>query len=276
MLKELLIIASRVPWEKMLVRLSLPEPPKLNPGSATTEPWQMTREEWLRFSEAETKRAGFTWDAGSVKHQGLQHQRQVESANKAGLPVPPEVLKDYPGLTMPIEEIVRKERQGGSCIVCLENKHLPKAKDALLDALNIYNRHKQFTDIAEAKIQDAVFWLAGAESDLEKAHVSPAIKPAVDELRTEVGRLRHFMRVDESGLELATVSPKNPEAMKTDLERAIARIDELIGFTYRIVKAQVKEREAVLASQESPALVLASQVENTPALPAESVAGQTA
>ena len=213
MFNELLVIASKVPWEKLLLRLNMPEPPKLTPA-------------------------------------------------------PPRVPA-----AMPLEEIVRRERQGGSCIICLENKHLPKAKDALIDALNIYNRHKQFNEIAEAKIQDAVFWLAGAESDLERAHVSPAIKSAVDELRTEVGRLRHFMRVDESGLELATVSPKNPEAMKADLEKAIHQIDGLIGATYRIVKLQIKERGAVLAAS-SPLPQLA--LESIPAPLQEPVAGQTA
>ncbi len=144
-----------------------------------------------------------------------------------------------------IEQIVERERTGDYCLNCVSSKHLMRAKDALSDASNIAN-DKGFNDVAEGKIQQAVLELNGAEKDLEMAQVPEQIKPAVVELKTQIRKLRNFLRQDQSGLEIATAFPvEQHEDMKKSLEVASKVTDMLIKYGYDVSKLQMRARAEV-------------------------------
>ena len=149
-----------------------------------------------------------------------------------------------PSPELPLDEIIKREREGDYCFSCVPAKHLMRAKDALTDALNIANSEGKFTDVAETKIQEAVYELNGAEKDLEKARVPEVLKPATSEMHKQIRKLRNFLRQDQSGLEIATaMSPDMFEDMKKALEMASAVNDALIQHGYEISKVQSKVRE---------------------------------
>jgi hypothetical protein len=164
-------------------------------------------------------------------------------------PAPSQREESYPDLE--INEIIKREQQGDYCVSCVPSKHLMRAKDALLDALNIANSRGEFTEVAESKLQQAVYELNGAEKDLELAKVPDIVKPAADELHTQIRKLRNFLRQDQSGLELATAFPERYENMKSSLETAHEVNEALIGFGYDIAKAQLRARKEEAEAQYS-------------------------
>ena len=137
-----------------------------------------------------------------------------------------------------LERIVAREKQGDYCLPCVSSKHLQRTKDALTDALNIVNTEGGFTEVAEGKIQEAVYNLNGAEVDLEKANYPEIIRPAVEAMHTQVRKLRNFLRPDHSGLELATVT----QASKEDLKQAILVTEDLSRLGYNLTKLLIKAR----------------------------------
>jgi hypothetical protein len=150
-----------------------------------------------------------------------------------------------------MEKTVQQEQEGDSCLNCLANKHLSRAKDNLQDALNIANAKGEFTEVAEKKIQRAVFELNGAENDLDYAQILPELKTGTDELKAYIRKMRNFLRTDQSGLELATLAngEENSDkftAMKSDLETSIKNIDNAIQITYNLVKQQLKTRANII------------------------------
>lgn len=165
-------------------------------------------------------------------------------------PSPPRVVaspqpKPTEALIEPtLEETIAREREGDYCIACVPSKHLMRAKDALTDALNITNSKGEFTQVAEDKLQVAVYELNGAEVDLEKARIPELVKPATDELHNQIRKLRNFLRQDQSGLEIATAIPQEHfEEAKKSLETAHQVSDALIGFGYDITKVHVRARQ---------------------------------
>lgn len=150
-----------------------------------------------------------------------------------------------------IDEIIEREREGDWCLSCLPSKHLARAKDALGDALNIARDKGEFTNVAENKLQQAVYELNGAELDLEKAKIPEAIKPAADELHTQIRKLRNFLRQDQSGLELATAFPERYDDMKSSLETAHQVNEALIGFGYNIAKLQLRARKEEMEAEHA-------------------------
>lgn len=126
---------------------------------------------------------------------------------------------------------------------CIPAKHLMRVKDSLLDALNIARTKGEFTDVAEKKIQNAVFHLNGAEEDLMHAAIPGDIKPATDAMHTQTRALRNFLRQDTSGLELATMIPKEEfDKAKGNLEAAFDVTDEMIKKGYELAKLEMKVR----------------------------------
>lgn len=147
------------------------------------------------------------------------------------------------GHERPLTETIDRERQGDYCLACLPGKHLPRIIDALGDALNIAQKEGQFTEVAESKIQRAVYQLNGAEEDLEQAQVSARLTPIVEELRIQIRTLRNFLRVDQSGLELATLIPEEGVAAAIQsLQRALNMAQALRRVAYDLVKLHVMER----------------------------------
>ncbi len=70
---------------------------------------RLTRDEMLRLARESTLRGGFTWDKTSEKRMERLHRRTVENAIRAGMPVPEEVLRDYPDLTSQLHQTQRKD-----------------------------------------------------------------------------------------------------------------------------------------------------------------------
>ncbi len=128
------------------------------------------------------------------------------------------------------------EKRGWYCFICPSNKHLHRVIDALTDALNSINREGKFTEVAELKVQNAVFHLNGAEEDLEMARVPAIMKPAVEKWLAGIGKLRNFLRADQSGLEVGTLGLKDLEEQKKDLEIALEKAIELRKIGYDFVK----------------------------------------
>jgi hypothetical protein len=147
-------------------------------------------------------------------------------------------------------DLVRMEREGDYCLSCVPSKHLMRSSDAMKDAINVVNSKNAFTDVAEEKIQNAVYELNAAEKDLEMARVPEAIKPAVAEFRNQVRRLRNFLRQDQSGLEIATVVNQPIDTMKKNLETAYEVNNVLVKYGYDLAKLQLQER-AKAALQEA-------------------------
>jgi hypothetical protein len=148
------------------------------------------------------------------------------------------------------EQIIEREKEGDYCLSCVGSKHLMRSKDALLDALNIALAKNEFTDVAEKKIQNAVYELNSAEVDLDKARVPEQLKPVVDEFKIQLRKLRNFLRQDQSGLEIATVIPKERfNDMKKSLEVAGSVNDALITGGYEIAKIQMKIRAEEIAHE---------------------------
>jgi hypothetical protein len=125
---------------------------------------------------------------------------------------------------------------------CVPSKHLMRAHDAMKDAINIYNSKKEFTDVAEEKIQNAVYELNGAEKDLEMARVPDEIKDSVAEFRNQVRKLRNYLRQDQSGLEICTIMNDRKEELKKALDTAYEVNGILIKFGYDLAKLQLQAR----------------------------------
>jgi len=141
------------------------------------------------------------------------------------------------------QEVIEREREGDYCISCLPSKHYMRVKDALLDALNIANSKGEFTKVAESKIQNAVYHLNAAEEDLEHAVIPEDIKPATNAMHTQTRNLRNFLRQDTTGLEVATIIPKEKfEEAKANLEAAYSVIAEMINMGYELAKLEIKAR----------------------------------
>jgi len=70
------------------------------------EPWQMTREEWLKEVRKEAKT--YKFPGGFIINAGFNHKRFVAQALREGKPVPLKVLKDYPDL---LKEWERMQKQ---------------------------------------------------------------------------------------------------------------------------------------------------------------------
>lgn len=160
-------------------------------------------------------------------------------------PLEPELSQPTKSFSeLELKEIIKREQEGDYCVSCVPSKHLMRAKDALQDALNIAQSKSEFTDVAESKLQQAVYELNGAEKDLEMAHIPEVIKPATDELHTQIRKLRNFLRQDQSGLEIVTAMPKESfEEMKSSLETAHSVSDALIQHGYDITKVQLRARK---------------------------------
>ena len=137
-----------------------------------------------------------------------------------------------------LQETLAREKQGDYCLPCTAGKHLPRVKDALVDAKNIVASEGKFTEVAEAKIQQAVYNLNAAEVDLEQADYPEILRPVVKQMHTEVRILRNFLRADQSGLEIATVTNPDPSA----IEKAIQDTEKLSKTAYEMTKRLVKER----------------------------------
>lgn len=149
----------------------------------------------------------------------------------------------------PPENIIEKmtkaaarEAGGDYCGFCPANKHFPKVIDALEDARNIYDREGKFTEVATKKIQYAVKELDGAEVDLEQGFIDPKLSDVVKDLRVQAATLRSFLRADHSALEIASENIRTPEAMKTDLDKALIAAEKLRESGYRLSTAWVKDR----------------------------------
>ena len=159
------------------------------------------------------------------------------------------IPQDSPMLEPPIQEdielddIIRREQEGDYCISCVPSKHLMRSKDALQDAMNIAESKEEFTDVAEGKLQQAVYELNAAEKDLEMAKIPEVVRPAADELHTQIRKLRNFLRQDQSGLEVATILPERFNDLKSSLETAFNVNEALIGFGYDIAKVQLRVRK---------------------------------
>jgi len=142
-----------------------------------------------------------------------------------------------------IKEAIEAEKQGDYCVSCLPSKHYMRVKDALLDAINIAKSKGEFTKVAERKIQNAVYHLNAAEEDLERAVIPEDIKPATDAMHTQTRNLRRFLRQDASGLEVATIIPKESfDEAKANLEAAYNVVDEMINMGYELAKLEIKVR----------------------------------
>jgi hypothetical protein len=157
----------------------------------------------------------------------------------------PETMNlESPPLLKPTSQadLIRMEQEGDYCLSCVPSKHLMRAHDAMKDAINIFNSKKEFTDVAEEKLQNAVYELNGAEKDLELARVPEEIKPAVDEFRNQVRKLRNYMRQDQSGLEVATILPEKKDELKKALDTAFEVNGILIKYGYDLAKVQLQQR----------------------------------
>jgi hypothetical protein len=92
------------------VRRQLPAPVPMQPTQQAQELWQMTRQE---FTQAKADQRNARGWIGATPHEGArlvrrpdgtvetigEHQKAVEDALSQGLPVSPNVLADYPGMT---------------------------------------------------------------------------------------------------------------------------------------------------------------------------------
>lgn len=75
------------------------EPPSRPPDVASKQPWEMTQAEFRKYPIPEP------W-ADDVRMRDLNHMYSVSDALRAGKPVPPEVLADYPDLKPPAPSAV--------------------------------------------------------------------------------------------------------------------------------------------------------------------------
>lgn len=139
-------------------------------------------------------------------------------------------------------DLVRMEQEGDYCLSCVPSKHLMRGSDALKDAINIFNSKKEFTDVAEEKIQNAVYELNAAEKDLELARVPEELSPAVGEFRNQVRKLRNFLRQDQSGLEVCTILPEKKEELFQALDKAYTVNNILVKYGYDLAKMQLQSR----------------------------------
>ena len=160
------------------------------------------------------------------------------SGPKENVSIPVPVIETKP--KRPLQETLAREKQGDYCVPCVSSKHLPRVKDALVDAKNIVASEGKFTEVAEAKIQQAVYNLNAAEVDLEQANYPEILKPVVEAMHKETRKLRNFLRVDQSGLEVATVTNASP----SDIDKAIESTDALSRMGYEMTKRLVKERNS--------------------------------
>lgn len=111
------------------------EPPPVAEAPTVPEvkqPWEMTRKEWIRkaaHDETEAKRIEQNKIIGSTTIKA-KHEVAVRDAIDAGLPVPPEVLKDYPELQKPslAKRLITEEKGGFNFFT---GPQLPKPKDPL-------------------------------------------------------------------------------------------------------------------------------------------------
>jgi hypothetical protein len=142
-----------------------------------------------------------------------------------------------------LDDTIRMEQEGDYCASCVPAKHLQRSADAMKDAMSILSSKGVFTDVAEEKLQNAVYELNAAEKDLEMARVPLEMKEAVNGFHSQVRKLRNFLRQDQSGLEIATVFPveKVPE-LKKSLEAAYNINNILIKYGYDLSKAQLQIR----------------------------------
>ena len=141
-----------------------------------------------------------------------------------------------------LDDIVRMEQEGDYCFSCIPAKHLQRSHDAMKDAMNILKSKGEFTDVAEEKMQNAVYELNGAEKDLEMARVPEEMKPEVEEFHNQVRKLRNFLRQDQSGLEICTMFNDKKDELKTALETAQQVNGILIKYGYELAKTQMKLR----------------------------------
>jgi len=189
-------------------------------------------------------------DYSKIDEQKKELSKFALVATKSDIPVTipqdTDTVLPYPHINEPdysTAQIVEREKEGDYCLSCVPSKHLQRSKDALTDALNIALAKNEFTDVAEKKIQNAVYELNSAEVDLEKARVPEQLKPVVDEFKIQLRKLRNFLRQDQSGLEIATVMNKERfEDMKKSLEVAGSVNDALITGGYEIAKIQMAIR----------------------------------
>ena len=144
-------------------------------------------------------------------------------------------------LLRPLDETIQREQEGDYCLACVPSKHLQRAHDALKDARNIIDSKDVCTQVAEDKIQQAVYELNGAEVDLENAEVSENIRPAVNQLHTQNREVRNFLRADQSGLELCTIQT-DKETMLQNLDLAMNNLNVMIKDGYAVSKQHMQER----------------------------------
>lgn len=206
---------------------------------------------WLAIG---SRMASFILQYPVERHIKPDHNKSEKLRQELITLVPPSALlePELPQPTLEFEEVIRREQEGDYCVSCVPSKHLMRAKDALSDALNIANSKGEFTQVAEDKLQQAVYELNAGEKDLELAHMPEVIKPATDELHNQIRKLRNFLRQDQSGLEIATAMPKeNFEEMRSSLETAHQVTDALIGYGYDITKVQLKARKEEQEAQSA-------------------------
>jgi hypothetical protein len=134
---------------------------------------------------------------------------------------------------------------------CVPSKHLMRSQDAMKDARSIFNSKKEFTDVAEEKIQNAVYELNAAEKDLEMARVPEELKPAVDEFNNQIRKLRNYLRQDQSGLEVCTVLPDKKDELKQALDTAYDINGILIKYGYDLAKVQLQQRARASLEKET-------------------------
>jgi len=164
--------------------------PDLLPAT-TKEPWQMTQKEWLTHSEKETKKAGFEWLADSAQHMKKLHEKQVKAAKYAGLPVPPEVLKDYPDMNPP------------------QTSHLPQAQRAYREqAHHVIESVQKAVD--ETKKADSI---RSIERILDRSEVERFVTGS-DDLREAIA--------DYKGIEREGLTPEEYQEEKEAAFEAIA------------------------------------------------------
>jgi hypothetical protein len=169
---------------------------------------------------------------------------EEQTAQSGTCPLEPDIVQDEAPKIQPktLKDTIRMEQEGDYCLSCVPSKHLMRSHDAMKDAINIFNSKKTFTDVAEEKIQNAVYELNGAEKDLEMARVPTELEPVVAEFRNQVRKLRNFLRQDQSGLEIATAFPDKGTELKDALDKAYNVNGVLIKYGYDLSKAQMQLR----------------------------------